>query len=158
MVRTTKAILILAICIITPLLVGGLSSLLTRNQMSAFGEMNQPPGSPPAWVFPVAWTVLYILMGAASFLIFCSNSESRGLILILYAAQLMLNFIWSPVFFNLQMYWLAFIILFVMWIMIVAIMIMARDVSVIASYMLLPYAVWCIYAMYLNIGIIVLAK
>ena len=59
----------LTICIAIPLVVGGISAWLTMNSMDTFERLNQPPLSPPGWLFPVVWTVLFVLMGIGSYLV-----------------------------------------------------------------------------------------
>lgn len=155
-VRSVRTVFVLAVCIVVPMLVGGFSSMLVRSQFVEYAKLNMPPGAPAAGVFPVAWTLLYIMMGIASFLIFSSSSEVRWIILMLYAVQLILNFMWSPVFFNMHSYGLAAIILMVMFVLVLMIIGLARDVNLFASWLLVPYAAWCIYAMYLNLGVMAL--
>lgn len=99
MTKKTKQFLI---CIAVPLLVGGLSALITRKGMDIFETINKPPLSPPGWIFPVVWTVLFILMGIASYLVLVSG-KPRGEInrtLTVYGIQLIFNFFWSIFFFN----------------------------------------------------------
>lgn len=151
------------LCILAPLVVGGVSALLTMNAMTAFGEMEQPPLAPPAWLFPVAWTILYILMGLASYLIFMGglNGAKRDkkiatAALVVYGVQLAFNFVWSLLFFNLEWYWFAFGWLIAMWVMIIVLMVLAGKVSKGAVWCLVPYILWCTFAAYLNIGIAIL--
>lgn len=145
-----------------PVVVGGISSLLTSSAMAQFGHMVQPPLSPPAWLFPVAWTVLYILMGIASWLIFTNEprtseaADRRMRALGVYAVQLVLNFLWSLVFFGAGMYWVALVILLAMWALIIYLVVLARRIDPRASLLLLPYLAWTTFAAYLNIGIAVL--
>ncbi len=70
MTKKTKQFLI---CIAVPLLVGGLSALITRTGMDIFETINKPSLSPPGWLFPVVWTILFILMGIASYLVLVSE-------------------------------------------------------------------------------------
>lgn len=83
--------------ILIPLAVGGLSALLSRNGMAAYQTLEKPPLSPPGVVFPIVWSILYILMGISSAMIWCSESQEKPQALKLYAAQLAVNF--SGVFF-----------------------------------------------------------
>lgn len=92
----------LIFCIAVPLAVGGLSALLTRNSMQTFDSINKPRLAPPGWLFPVAWTILYILMGIASYLVITSR-KPNGSALITYGLQLIFNFFWSIIFFNLSL-------------------------------------------------------
>lgn len=84
-------------CLAIPLAVGSLSALLTRNNMEAFDSINKPPLAPPGWLFPVVWTILYILMGIASYLVLMSK-KSNDTALTVYGIQLAFNFFWSIIF------------------------------------------------------------
>ena len=111
---------LLAICIALPLLVGGVSALLTRESMMLFESVQKPPLSPPGWLFPVVWTILYTLMGIASYLVLTSEApkEEVGRAINVYLYQLLVNFLWSTWFFNLQWYFFAFFWLLLLWVMI----------------------------------------
>ncbi len=152
-----------ALCIAVPLGGGFIISLFSRNAMEQFGALNQPPLAPPAWLFPVAWTILYILMGVASFLIFLNwthdnkAKKSRDkTALIIYGIQLLLNFIWTPIFFNANLYWLAFVVLIAMWILEIILLIKTYKLSHAAFWCLIPYILWTTFAAYLNISIAIL--
>jgi tryptophan-rich sensory protein len=150
----------LVIAILIPLIVGGISAFITRDGTSAFKSMNQPPLAPPSWLFPVAWTILYILMGISSYFIYKNNDPFkvvyRDKALIFYILQLIFNFFWSIIFFNLKLYYFAFFWLLVMLTFIILLMINAKKVDIIAFYLLIPYILWVIFAGYLNIGIAIL--
>ena len=138
-----------------PLAVGGLAALLSGG-MDSYKVMNQPPLSPPGWVFPVVWSILYLLMGEASYRIYTAGEEGARSALTAYAVQLALNFIWPLVFFGGQMYLLAFFVLIALWI---AIFITMRRFSAIdetAGNLLLPYLLWVTFAGYLNFGVFLL--
>ena len=108
-------ILTMFIAVLIPLLVGGLSAFLTSGDMEIFESMNHPPLAPPGWLFPIAWTILYIIMGVASFLVFTSGAEpeKKRSALRLYAGQLIMNFFWSTLFFTYSQYLVSLIWLFV---------------------------------------------
>ncbi len=147
----------LAICVAIPLLVGGLSALLTRNSMEAFGALNQPPLSPPGWLFPVVWTILYILMGVASYLVVTARrSRMTNPALTAYGTQLFFNFFWSIIFFNWQQYLFAFIWLLVLWVLILVTLLRFYRIDKRAGYLLIPYLLWVTFAGYLNLGIYLL--
>ena len=147
----------IALCIAVPLGGGLLISLLTGDAMAKFGSFNQPPLAPPAWLFPVAWTILYILMGLASYLIWAkSKNGTNKEILILYGLQLAMNFVWTPLFFLAEQYLFAFAWIVAMWIVIVMMMVKTKKVSVAALLLLVPYILWCTFAAYLNCGIAIL--
>ena len=140
-----------------PLAVGGLSALLSGG-MAQYRVMNQPPLSPPGWIFPVVWTVLYLLMGYASYLVWTSSAsqnEKRGA-LILYGAQLAANFIWPLLFFKAQMYLTALIWLVVLWILIFLTIRAFSKINERAGDLLIPYILWVTFAAYLNLGVYLL--
>ena len=88
-------------CIAVPLVTGAVSGFFTRNGMKVFAKLNKPPLSPPGWLFPVVWTILFIMMGIASFLIASRpKSRDRDRVLALYGIQLAVNFLWSLLLFG----------------------------------------------------------
>jgi tryptophan-rich sensory protein len=129
--------------------VGGLSALLTRGSMDIYSQINQPPLAPPGWLFPVVWSVLYTLMGLSAWMVWKVPGSSRGA-LGAYALQLALNVLWTPVFFRLEQYWLAFGTLILLWITIVNMILQFRKVRPIASLLQVPYLLWVTFAGYLN--------
>lgn len=139
-------------CVAIPLLVGALSALLTKDN---YNVPNSPPLSPPAWVFPMVWTVLYVLMGIASYIICESNAtrEERNNALTPYVLQLVLNFFWSIIFFNMRQYLFAFIWIIALWVLIFITIVRFRKISKVASNLLIPYIIWVTFAAYLNLAI-----
>ena len=154
----------ISLAIIIPLGGGLIISLFTRNAMTKFGTFNQPPLAPPAILFPIAWTILYVLMGLASYFIWKKSYASRKnadkslnrTALIIYATQLVFNFAWTPFFFVLDLFWFAFIWLLIMWALVLVLIIISYKISKPAFWMLLPYLLWCTFAAYLNCGIAIL--
>ena len=148
----------LAAAIALPLAVGGVSALLSKNGMKEFASLRQPPLSPPGWVFPVVWTILYLLMGEASYRVLTSG-EDRSKIrtaLIAYGVQLFLNFLWPLVFFGGQMYLTAFLILIALWVGIFVTMRLFSKINETAGDLLIPYLLWVTFAGYLNLGVLLL--
>ncbi len=145
--------LITAIAI--PLATGGLSALLTKKAMDSFEMLNQPPLSPPTWLFPVVWTILYILMGIASYLV-ATSGQKNDTALTLYGIQLCLNFLWTLFFFNMEWYLFAFLWLIGLWILILLTTIAFYRISKPAACMMIPYLIWVTFAGYLNYGIYLL--
>lgn len=141
--------------LIIPLAAGAFSSVLTPDSSEIFNMFNKPPLSPPGWLFPVVWTVLYIFMGLASFLVYTSDKYTKPA-LTLYCTQLFLNFMWSIIFFNLQMYLAAFFWLFLMWFLIIITIVLFYEIYKPAAYLMIPYLVWVTYAGYLNLAIYML--
>lgn len=149
----------LLLCLGIPLAVGGLSALLSGG-MDSYQNLNQPPLAPPGWVFPVVWTVLYLLMGYASYRVLTSGTDPQQIrkALVLYGIQLLLNFLWSPVFFGLQWRLLAFFILVAMWVFIYLTIRAFSKIDETAGDLLLPYILWVTFAGYLNLGVYVLNR
>lgn len=133
--------------------VGALSALLSRNSMDIYDFINQPPLSPPGWVFPVVWTILYILMGVAAWLVWQEGGAERRGALEIYALQLVFNFFWTLIFFNAQRYGLALIWILILWGLILATVRAFRRVSPVAAKLMIPYLLWVSFAVYLNAGV-----
>lgn len=148
----------LIICIAIPLLVGGLSAFLTRDSMTTFSRVIKPPLSPPGILFPIVWTVLYTLMGIASYLIISSDAAKEDVqnAIFVYALQLGINFFWSIFFFNLQWYLFSFFWLLLLWTFILYTIVVFYRISKPAAYLLIPYLLWVTFAGYLNLGIAIL--
>lgn len=148
----------LIICLAIPLVVGGAAGLLTMNSMEAFEALNQPPLSPPGWLFPVVWTVLYVLMGIASYLVSVSDApqEEKARALWTYGIQLAFNFLWPIAFFNLKWYLFAFLWLVILWVLILITALRFGRIRKPAGYLLVPYLLWVAFAGYLNLGIYLL--
>ena len=142
----------LIVCVLIPLAVGGLAALLTRGSMAAFAALKQPPLSPPGWLFPVVWTILYILMGVASYLVLVSGKPNDAALTV-YAVQLVFNFCWSLIFFNFELYLFAFVWLLALWLLILCTMLLFFRISKPAGYLMLPYLLWVTFAGYLNLAI-----
>ncbi len=148
----------LAIALAIPLVVGGLSALVTRREMEAFSQLNQPPLSPPSWLFPIVWTILFLLMGLASYLVITGDAPD-GVIrraLTVYGIQLGVNFLWSILFFNLKWYLFAFCWLVLLWGLILVTMLLFFPIRKAAGWLLVPYFLWVTFAGYLNFGIFLL--
>ena len=135
----------LIISILIPLTVGTMSALFSGN-MSSYSILTQPAFSPPGFIFPVVWTILYILMGASSYIVYFSNSSNKSKALLLYCIQLFFNFCWSIIFFGLDLFLFAFI-----WL--IALILIVNPLS---AYLQIPYLIWCIFAAYLNFSIFLL--
>lgn len=149
----------LLICIAIPLAVGGLSALFTAGNMKLFEEINKPPLSPPGWLFPVVWTILYVLMGIALYLVVMTKTrENKTPAIISFGVQLFFNFFWSIIFFNAQAYLFAFIWLILLWVAIVVNIYFFNKINSTSAKLLIPYLVWVTFAGYLNLGIYILNR
>lgn len=136
-----------------PLGVGGLAALLSGG-MDSYGNLNQPPLSPPGWVFPIVWTILYLLMGYASYRVYTSQAEPPAIrqALRFYGIQLLLNFLWPIAFFGFGWYWAAFLLLLALWGLVYITMYLFGQVDDTAESLLIPYLLWVTFAGYLNLG------
>lgn len=141
----------LTTAIAIPLAVGGLSALLTRDGIRAFDQAAQPALTPPDWVFPIVWTILFVLMGIASYLVVTTDPQPEALIL--YAVQLVFNLLWSIWFFNFEWYLFSFFWLILLWFLILATTIIFYRISKPAGYLMIPYLLWVTFAGYLNAAI-----
>lgn len=139
----------LILSILIPLAAGSLSALLSGN-MSEYAGLNKPALSPPSFVFPVVWTILYILMGISSYLIFQSQDPDRTKALKTYALQLFFNFGWSILFFGFSLYLPAFFWLAALIVLILIMIYQFYRINPLAAYLQIPYLLWCIFAAYLN--------
>ena len=148
----------LIVCLAIPLAVGGLSAWLSGSGMSAFSQLNQPPLSPPGWLFPVVWTILYLLMGYASWLVLTSDKprEQVRCALKVYGLQLAVNFFWSIFFFSFQKYLFSFFWLLFLWILIIVTMVRFYRTRRFAGELLVPYFLWVTFAGYLNFAVYLL--
>lgn len=148
-----------AIAIAIPLTVGIMSALLTRNNMQIYSELKIPPLAPPSWIFPVVWTILYVLMGISSAMICEKRDESPYAVtdaLCFYILSLAFNFAWSIIFFNFRWFLFAFIWLLALLYLIIRTIIAYRSIDQRAAKLQIPYIIWVIFAGYLNFGIYIL--
>ena len=148
--------------ILLPVAVGIIASVCTIAAQESFGAFKQPPLAPPAWLFPVVWTILYLMMGVASYLIYRVRVKTaverrlRVAELVVFYVQLIFNFAWTLLFFNADMKYFAFGWLIALWLMILTFILMAFRNRKAAGWLMLPYLLWCTFAAYLNISIAML--
>lgn len=148
-----------ALSILIALAVGGLAAFITRNSMDLYKEIITPPLAPPGILFPIVWTVLYVLMGISAAMIYKSRAESYKDVLsalTTYASSLVVNFAWSIIFFNLKAFLLAFIWLLFLLYLVIRTIISYKPINPVAAYLQIPYAVWVLFAGYLNFAIWIL--
>ncbi len=143
------------------LAVGGLSALLTSGSMDIYSDIVRPPLSPPSILFPIVWTILYILMGIGAAIVYQKKDEQPQAVreaLIVYAINLFLNFFWSIIFFNIRAYLFAFVWLLALWAVILIMIVKFKKVSPLAAYLQIPYLLWVTFAGYLNLAIYILNR
>ena len=153
----------LVVSIMIPLAVGIIAGLFTMGGKQQFTVLNKPPLSPPAWLFPVVWTILYILMGISSYLIYVSEAQkqdgntkdkaTKSQALTTYGYQLIVNFLWPVFFFNFGWYFFSFLWLVLLWILAAKMILEFGEISKVSASLNVPYLLWLSFAGYLNLGI-----
>ncbi len=148
----------LLIYIVSAEAVGALSALFSGGFGDFYTKYEKPPLLPPAWLFPVVWTILYALMGISAYLIKTSGGdeyrESRALKL--YWIQLAVNFSWSIVFFRFEALWAASAVILILLVLIIAMILSFKRIRPSAAYINIPYLLWVMFASYLTIAIAII--
>ena len=144
--------------LLLPLGLGTAAALMTRDGMAVFAGAIKPPLSPPAWLFPIVWTVLYLLMGTASALVWSADVSPirRDRALSFYSLSLTANFVWPLIFFGMELYAVAFFWLILLWLLSAAAALLFFYISPRAGRLMLPYILWLSFALYLNLGVWIL--
>ncbi len=137
-----------------PIVGGALVGLIISGYMN-YGDMVKPPLSPPSYIFPIVWTILYILMGISYFIATKDNENDKELNQI-YILQLLVNFFWPIIFFVLKMYFTAFFWIILLLILVIIMIKELLKINKISGYLQIPYLIWLLFATYLNIGIFLL--
>ena len=137
-----------------PIVGGALVGLIISGYMN-YGDMVKPPLSPPSYIFPIVWTILYILMGISYFIATKDNGNDKELNQI-YILQLLVNFFWPIIFFVLKMYFTAFLWIILLIILVIYMIKKLLKNNKISGYLQIPYFIWLLFATYLNIGIFLL--
>ena len=141
--------------LLLPLAVGALAAFLTKDAIAVFRSVAQPPLSSPTWLFPIVWTLLYLMMGLASYYVWTApvSPARKDRALSLYLFSLGLNFLWPLVFFGLELFAAAFFLLLLLWGTVALCTLMFWYISDAAGKLMLPYLVWLSFAAYLNMGV-----
>lgn len=121
-----------------------------------YQSLEKPDLTPPDIVFPIVWNLLYILMGVAAWCIWKSQSVFRSMAILLFIIQLLLNVLWSYLFFGMQSPALALLEIAVLWIVLVTTLFVFYKIDKSAGFLLIPYIAWVSFAIYLNYSIFVL--
>ena len=147
------------ISVLIALGVGGLSAFATRNSMDIYRDIITPPLSPPGILFPIVWTILFILMGISAAMIYNDKGASdreKESALFTYALSLAVNFFWSIIFFNMRAYLFAFIWLVLLLFLIVRTIMKYYKINPLAALLQIPYLLWVSFAGYLTLAIWIL--
>ena len=146
MKKKTNQIISLLFFIAVPLLGGYLSSQFLMAE--TYSQLYRPDFFPPAWLFAPAWTILYILMGTAAYLVWRKGDAKKQLSL--FSVQLVVNLLWTPIFFGLHQYFWAFVEILALLVLIILTIISFEKKSKTAAYLMLPYLFWVSFATILN--------
>lgn len=147
------------ISIAIALAVGGFAAFLIRNNIDIYNYINKPALSPPAILFPIVWTILYVLMGISSARIWLQRDNYPYEVmdsLLTYSMQLILNFFWAIIFFNMRTFLFSFIWLVILWSSILKMIFKFSVLDKTAAYLNIPYVLWVTFAGYLNFMIYLL--
>ena len=139
------------ICLLIPLVGGFLSGIVSMTGIRGFDSLNKPIFTPPGYIFPIVWTILYILMGISSFIIYNEKDYHSNCCLKLYGINLFMNFLWSPIFFGLKLRLFALIWIIILNVVIIYMIICFYKVNKKAAYLQIPYLIWSLFATYLNL-------
>ncbi|MDK2802308.1 MAG: tryptophan-rich sensory protein [Oscillospiraceae bacterium] len=148
----------LTISILISLGLGFLSSVFSGNSFEIYKNLNLPALSPPPSLFPLVWTILFILMGISAYIIFNSKSEKKTMSIIIYFSQLILNFFWPIIFFKFENYFLSLIWIIVLLIFILIMIKNFYKIDKISGILQIPYFLWVVFAIYLNLGVYILNR
>ncbi|MDD3411631.1 MAG: tryptophan-rich sensory protein [Eubacteriales bacterium] len=140
------------------LVIGGLAAWITNDSFADFEALRQPPFAPPSWLFPVAWTILYVLMAVGAWMAQSSDAPPplRRAALWLYGIQLAFNFFWPLFFFKWNLRLFAFAWLLVLLTLAAFMAWLFRRARPIAGWLQLPYLLWLLFAACLNLAIVLL--
>lgn len=146
-----------ALCLTAPFVAAAIGGLFTASNIASWYDLLvQPSWTPPSWVFGPVWTGLYLLMSIAAFLVWRAGKRERNFSISIFFAHLVLNALWSVVFFGLHATGYALGIIFALWLTIIWLMVLFAPQSRVAAWLLAPYLLWVTYAATLNLGIVLL--
>lgn len=147
----------LIIITVITFIVGTFFSFFTMNSMDTFKYLSKPINVPGV-LFPIVWSILYLLMSISCYLIVQSNDKDKKEGIILYAIQLVINSLWTLIFFGFGAYLLSFIWIIILLIVVIIMLAKFYNINKIAMYINIPYVLWLLFAAYLNLGIYLLNK
>lgn len=135
---------------------GALAAFLVPGMKAEYANLYKPPLAPPGWVFPVVWTILYIFMGIAAYLINGQRNLAPKEVesaIAYYVLQLLVNLLWPVLFFRLNLYFTAFFWLLLLWYLVWMTWKKFSELNTYAGKLLVPYLIWLTYAGYLNLSV-----
>lgn len=137
------------------LISGSAAGLLVRNSFETYTQLQKPPASPPGIVFPIVWTLLYLLMGIGAAMVWRSSpgTPQRSGAILVFALQLAVNLLWPFLFFGLQAYFFSFLWLLLLLALAITMTVFFAQLSPTAAWLQVPYLLWLAFAAYLNAGV-----
>lgn len=145
--------LILAVFLVVVIGAGGVIGVATAPG-EWYAGLNKPPFNPPNWIFAPVWLALYVAIAVAGWRIWQRAPDSMAMTF--WGGQLLLNWLWSPVFFSAHLLWPAFVVIIGVWLAIIGCIISARSIDRLSGWLLVPYLAWVSFATLLNLSIAVL--
>lgn len=140
--------------ILIPIIAGSIGFLLSGNNTQIYNSINKPSFAPPGFLFPIAWSILYILMGISYYLIINSKDSSyKKNSIIVYYIQLILNSLWSLIFFRLKLFAIGFLWILVLIVLVIIMISNFSKCNKTAAYLQIPYLLWLIFAAILSYSI-----
>lgn len=146
----------LLICLIAIPALGALGGFVTvQNIPGWYAGLEKPPGTPPNWVFGPVWTTLYLMIGTSLALVWhkAPEGQAKTRALVIFAVQMVLNLVWTPVFFGGHLVLAGLLVIALLWITILMTILAFKPLHRAAAWLLVPYLLWVSYATYLNAGI-----
>ena len=140
-----------------PLIVGGIVGFLTKDYID-YSSLDKPPLSPPKIIFPVMWSIIYLLMGISYYLYKRDYNVNNKVVRNSYYSQLFVNLLWTIIFFVLKLRFIAIIWILLLLIFVVNLCGVFKKFNKISAYLNIPYILWVIFATYLTIGIYILNR
>jgi len=145
----------LIISIFLPFIISGIGSIFTSNSISIwYAELIKPSFNPPNWIFGPVWTILYLMIGISFYLIWIKKFDK--ITYIIYGIQLLLNGLWTIIFFGFKSPFYALIEIILLWISILLTIIYFYKINKISAYLLIPYILWVSFASILNFSLFIL--
>lgn len=136
--------------------IGVLGAVLAGDISASYQALIKPPLAPPGIVFPIVWNILYALLGTGAYILSTEEDASVPGLLKLYWGQILLNAVWSVIFWRFEWYGVAAILIGILLLLGIFMTLRARQINPVSALLFLPYLIWLCFALYLNIGIVVL--
>lgn len=147
----------LLISILVPIFLGSIVGFLTSSGNN-YNSFIQPSFAPPGILFPIVWTILYALMGISFYIILESNSYLKDDSIVIYVIQLVVNLLWSFLFFSFKWYLFSFLWILLLIFLVIVMIKRFYNISKLSAYLQIPYLLWLIFAAILNLSIYILNR